>query len=133
MPNVHIDWIAVVLASVVNMAVGFLWYSRQFFGLEWSRLTGRKLSEMSSNAGYVLTTLGAFVQSWILAHFLNYSGSTSFAQGAVTGFWLWLGFTGITSALSLVFEKRPTKLWIINAGYFLVVLVINGGLIASLS
>jgi hypothetical protein len=50
----------------------------------------------------------------------------------VTGFWLWLGFVAVTVAVSIVFERRSWMLWKINAGYFLLVLLINGGLLAIL-
>jgi hypothetical protein len=49
----------------------------------------------------------------------------------VTGFWIWLAFVAITMATNYMFESRPWKLWQINTGYFLVVLLINGGLLAA--
>jgi len=37
----------------------------------------------------------------------------------------------IETAVNMVFEGRSWHLWKINAGYFLVVLLINGGLLAA--
>jgi hypothetical protein len=71
------------------------------------------------------------VQAWILVHFVRYGGALSFIRGAEIGFFLWLGFVCITSLVHQVFEGRPWRLWQINAGYFLVVLLINGGLLAA--
>lgn len=133
MPSVDINYWAIILAAVVNMAVGGVWYSQSLFGKQWSKLTAKKIEDMRDNArtGYALTTAGALVQAFVLAHFVRYAGSTSAADGAVTGFWLWLGFTAITMAANSIFEGRPWKLWQINAGYFLVVLILNGAILAA--
>ncbi len=136
MPDVDINWGAVVVAALINMVVGAAWYSRSLFGKEWAKLTGRKLEEMSGGGvGYGVAAAGALVQAWVLAHFVVYSGATTgtspFWKGLVTGFWIWLGFTAIVVAMRVAFEGHSWMLFKINAGYFLVVLLINGGLLAA--
>ena len=132
MPSVDINWLAVVVAAVVNMVVGFLWYSKMLFAKDWSKATGKKMEDMSGGGmGYLFTTLGALIQAWVLAHFVRYAGSDTFWQGLVTAFWLWLAFVAVVMATNYMFESRPWRLWQINAGYFLVVLLINGGLLAA--
>lgn len=132
MPDVDINIWAVLVAAVVNMVAGTIWYSKGLFGKEWSKLVGRKLEEMSGGGmGYAVAAVGALVQAYILAHFVQYTGSTTFWDGLVTGFWLWLGFIAVAIAVNLVFEGRTWALWKINAGYFLIVLLINGGLLAA--
>ena len=131
MPGVDINYGAVLIAGLVNMLLGSLWYSKGLFGKEWAKLTGRKMEEMQgAGSGYVITTIGALVQAWILAHFVVYAGSNTFGEGVVTAFWLWLAFVAVVMATNIVFEGRPWKLWKINSGYFLLVLVINGGILA---
>lgn len=132
MPDVDINVWAVLVAAVISMVVGSFWYSKGLFGKEWAKLVGRKLEEMSGGGrGYVAAAVGALVQAYILAHFVQYAGATSVFDGLVTGFWLWLGFVAVVTAVHLVFEGRSWALWKINAGYFLVVLLINGGLLAA--
>jgi hypothetical protein len=132
MPSVDINYGAVLVAALVNMVVGALWYSKPLFAKEWAKLTGRKMEDMGGGGrGYGVAAIGALVQAWILAHFVAYAGSTTTVDGLVTGFWLWLGFVAVTSAVHLVFEGRSWNLWKINAGYFLVVLLINGALLAA--
>lgn len=131
MPSVEINYWAVIVATVVNMVVGSFWYSKSLFGKEWAKLVGRKINDMQGGGtSYALTTIGAFVQAWVLAHFIVYAGSNTFWEGIVTAFWLWLAFTAVVLATNTVFEGRSWKLWKINADYFLLVLVINGGLLA---
>jgi hypothetical protein len=132
MPSVDVHWLAVIVAAVVNMVVGAVWYSKPLFAKEWSKLTGRKMEDMGGGGmGYGVAFVGALIQAWILAHFVVYAGSSSFTDGLVTGFWLWLGFVAVATAVNMVFEGRSWNLWKINAGYFLVVLLINGGLLAA--
>ncbi|MDB5163830.1 MAG: hypothetical protein JWS12_448 [Candidatus Saccharibacteria bacterium] len=132
MPNVSINWLAVLVAAVINMVVGAAWYSPSVFGKTWSKLVGRKMEDMRSNAGpgYAITTVAALVQAYILSLFVGYAGVDTVARGALVGFMLWLGFAAATSISDTVFAGRPWKLWQINTGYYLVVLVVNGALLA---
>jgi uncharacterized protein DUF1761 len=131
MPSVHINWLALVVAALINMVIGSLWYSKAGFGKPWAKVTGRHPGEMGGgNWAYAITTVGSLLQAWILLHFVRYAGALSFPRGAEIGFFLWLGFVAITSLVHHTFEDRPWRLWQINAGYFLVVLLINGGLLA---
>lgn len=132
MPSVDINWGAIIVAALINMVVGAVWYSKPLFAKEWSKLTGRKMEDMGGGGtGYGVAAVGALLQAWILAHFVVFAGSTTFWKGLVTGFWLWLGFIAVATAVNMVFEGRSWHLWKINAGYFLVVLLINGGLLAA--
>lgn len=129
MPHVDVNLTAVLVAALINMVVGAVWYSPALFAKEWSKLVGRK--EMGNGAqGYVVTFIGALVQAWILAHFVSWAVAITAAQGAMVGFMLWLGFTAITQGVNTVFAGTRKKLLAINTGYFLVVLVINGALLA---
>jgi hypothetical protein len=131
MPSVDVNWWAVLAAAVINMVIGAIWYSPSGFGKSWMKVTGHKMGGGSPNTAYAVSTIGALLQAWILVHFVRYAGSTTFWKGAWTGFWLWLAFVGVVMATNIVFEGRDWKIWKINAGYFLVVLVINAGLLAA--
>ena len=131
MPSVDINWWAVIAATVINMMVGGLWYSKNLFGQEWATLTGGKLDDITGGKVYGLLAVGALVQTFVLVHFVRYAGSTTFWKGLVTGFWLWLGFMAVIIAARVVVEKKPWAEWKIYAGYYFVVMLINGGLLAA--
>jgi Protein of unknown function (DUF1761) len=138
MESVDINWLALVVAVIINTVVGSLWYSPNLFGKEWSKLVGRKLSDMTKNAssGYALTTVGAFVQAYILAHFVSFAAYfyptySNFSVGVLTGLWAWIAFVAIPQGANTIFAGTRKKLWAINTGYVLIVLVINGVLLAS--
>jgi len=132
MPSVDINWWAIVVATIINIGLISIWYSKNFFGKQWARLAGRKLEDMiGSGRGYITAAAGSLLQAYILAHFVTYTGANTFWKGLVSGFWLWLGFVAVVIAINLMFEGKSWALWRINAGYFLVVLLINGGLLAA--
>ena len=132
MPGIEINYLAVLAAAALNMVIGALWYSPLLFAKEWAQLAGKRMDELrgDSRLGYGVAVLGAVLMSYILAHFVQYTGSTTLAEGATTGFWLWLGFVAVTSATNSMFAGRPWGLWRIDAGYFLVVLIATGALLA---
>jgi hypothetical protein len=133
MPSVDINWWAVIVAAVVNMAIGGIWYAPNVFGKHWAKLTSHKADGKMSmaNSGYAVSAIGALVQAWILVHFIRYAGSTTFWKGLITGFFIWLGFVLIVMAAMNAFEGRKWQLVKINSGYWLLVLLINGGLLAA--
>lgn len=133
MPSVEINWWAVIVAALINMAIGGIWYSPSVFGKYWAKLTGHKTEGGMSmaNLGYAVSIVAALVQAFILVHFVRYAGSTTFWKGLVTGFWLWLAFVAVVMAAMNAFEGRKWDLVRINAGYWLLVLLINGGLLAA--
>lgn len=132
MPSVDVNWLAVVAAAVINMVVGAVWYMPDVFGKEWSKLVGRKMEAMKEGAAsaYALTTLGALVQAWVMAYFVAWAVATTAMEGALVGLMLWVGFVAVTQGVNTVFAGGRKKLWAINTGYFLVVLVANGVLLA---
>ena len=130
MLNGDINFVAVLLAAIVNMIVGSFWYSPSLFGKQWAKLMGRSTDEMrGANAGYAIAAACALAQSYILAHFVQYAGATTASEGAQVGFWLWVGFVAVTTAVTNVFAGGSWKLWKINVGYFLVVLIVSGALL----
>lgn len=82
-------------------------------------------------AGYGIAIVGALLQAWVLAHFVAYAGSNTFLKGLVTGFWIWLGFMAVGIAVGAAFEGRKWDYFKVTAGNILVVMLINGGLLAA--
>lgn len=127
----NVNYLAVLVAAVINMVVGALWYSKAMFAKPWMKLTGKKMEDMNGAAsGYAIAMVGALVQAFVMANLVRDVGAATVGAGATLGFLLWLAFTGITSAVTNVFSGNSWKLWQINTGYFLVVLVVNGALLA---
>jgi len=126
-----VNWIAVLAAAVVNMVVGFLWYSKALFGKKWIQAAGISDSEMKgAGKAYIWSFVGAILMALVLSVFVGYGASDTWT-GIQIGFWVWLGFIMPVGLSSVLFEKTKTTLFWINMGYYLAVLAINGAILAN--
>lgn len=126
-----LNWWAVITAALIYMVLGSVWYSKNGFGKQWSKLSGRKIEDMAGgNMGYGVMTAAALIQAFILANLVLDVGATTMSDGLQLGLILWLGFVAVTALGDVLFGGRPWKLWQINTGYYLVVLLINGWLLS---
>lgn len=74
MPVADINYVAVLVAALIFMAVGFVWYALPVFGKSWMKETGLKEADLKAGpgTGYVLAMLGGLFQAYVLAHFVDY-------------------------------------------------------------
>ena len=134
-PAVSINYLAVLVAAIASIAVGFLWYG-QLFGKVWMQLMAfdKKKIDAAKKKGmgktYALGFLSTLIMSYILAHFVDYTQSKTFVDGAIAGIWLWLGFIATVQIGSVLWEGKPVKLYVINTLHYLVTLIIMGGILA---
>lgn len=141
MPEIVINYWAVLGGAVGSMVIGFLWYG-PLFGKAWADMMGFKFdspeakAEMQKKAmpGYAASFVGALVMGYVLAHSLvfasAYTNTEGVSAGLMVGFWNWLGFI-VPVTIGVVFwENKPWKLWCINAGYWLALLLFMGVLLA---
>ncbi|MFQ5797138.1 MAG: DUF1761 domain-containing protein [Bacteroidota bacterium] len=135
MAEVDINLLAVLVAAIASMIVGAVWYSPALFAKRWLALMKKseaELEQMKKKAprAYALSFVGALVMSYVLAHIVDCAQATTVAGGLESGFWLWLGFVGTTNLSGVLFEDRPTGLYLINMGHYLVSLLIMGAILA---
>jgi hypothetical protein len=132
----NINWLAVVAATVVNMVLGTVWYMPAVFGNAWMKELG-KTREQLGNPGpaYALMLIGSFVQATVLAALVTalqgFAKTSGPADGAMIGLVTGIGFVATTFLGEAVFSGKSAKLYLINVGYYLVALVINGALLAA--
>ena len=130
-----INYLTVLVAAILNMAVGALWYSPTLFGKAWMELVGFKPEDAQKRmAGmqraYSLTFVASFVMAYALARVLWYAKVTTVGGGVLIGLLAWIGFVATTHGSNYLFEGKPFRLFTINTGYSLVALVIMGALLA---
>ncbi len=134
MTPVSINYLAVLVAAVVPMVLGGLWYSPLLFAKKFMALVGKTQEELKKHFNpardYGLSFLTALVMSYILAHFVSYTRATTIGSGMQTGFWLWLGFVVTTNSSTVIFEGRKSGLYWINMGYNFVCLLVMGAILA---
>lgn len=131
MPQVEVNYIAVVVATLFSMILGSFWYSNALFGKIWQEDSKVEMGKVAATKAYVLTTVGALVLAYVTALFLGMLNVTTIQGGVQTGFWIWLGFVATTSLVHHVFEGKPMRLYFVNIGYHLVELMVIGAILAT--
>lgn len=124
--EINISWLAVVVATVVGMAIAGLWYGRWGFVGVWRGLTG-VTEEDSKRVGkrpfavllpsILVTALALAAGSSIASGFF---GSDSIWLALAVGIVAWFGFSLSTLVQHNAFEQKPTRLTMINCAYQLV-------------
>ncbi|RJQ33979.1 DUF1761 domain-containing protein [Candidatus Parcubacteria bacterium] len=137
---VPINYVAVLVAAVAAMVLGYVWYG-PLFGKQWMAFMGmtpETMEKMKNDPagknkmyfGYGAQFVGALVMAYVLAHSLVFASAYMNVSGAIgglqAGFWSWLGFVAPTTMGMVLWEGKPWTLWMIVAGYWLVNLLLMG-------
>lgn len=132
MVDMMVNYVAVIAGTVISMVVGFLWYG-PLFGKQWMRMMGMKKEDIKpeeGNKAMLMMVLPALITAYVMAVFVKSLAATDAVSGAMVGFWAWLGFVATVGASSVLFEKKPTNMYLLNQGHYLVVFAILGALFA---
>lgn len=64
----NVNWIAVLVGTVVSFLLGWLWYSPKLFGRKWAEGVGVELGSASSApaAAMVVQLMATFLLSWVV-------------------------------------------------------------------
>jgi Protein of unknown function (DUF1761) len=157
----QMNYLAVLVAALVTLPVGFIWYNKNVFGTIWMRETG--ITEESAKKANMLKIFGltllfsfmlAFILPTIVIHqvgALQLTGGDltkvkpsytafiadyahnfrTFKHGALHGFMAGLFIILPAIGINAQFENKSWKYILINAGYFIVCLTIMGGIICA--
>ena len=130
------NWLSLVIAAVIPMIVGSIWYHPKLFGKAWMKGIGMTEEKMKS-ANMGLTYGLAFVMSFLIGFFLlgfnNGLGQEgefdTFGHGVAHGLVLTIFFIMPVLLTKKLFEQSSWKnLWI-NIGYWGVSLMLMGGVV----
>ena len=114
----EVSWLAVALSALSSLVLGGIWYSPALFAKAWQSAVG--LSDEQLKSGNMALTFGlTFVLSFIAAAVFAMFLGTEMSVGAATaaGFSAGLCWVAAAFGINYLFERRPLKLWLINAGY----------------
>ena len=131
-----IKYPAVIVATLVHYFLGGLWYSPLLFAnkflqiINWPPEKVTEIQNQSHAKELVIAFVTSLVLVYILAHFVQYTKSTTAMAGIQTAFWLWLGFIATTQLATVLFEQRPLGLYLLNVGYQFVGCAIAGAILA---
>jgi Protein of unknown function (DUF1761) len=124
---------AVMVAWLINMGIGALWYSPAGFAKPWSKHTGVDIMSIPTNeANRIISfvALSALVQALTLAVVLRSMDVVNAAEGLVAGVVLWFGLVAATTVGVTLYSRKSWKFLWLNSSYFLIVMSINSVILA---
>lgn len=127
-----LNYWAIIIAWLINCAVGAYWYSPVGFGKLWAKLSGvnhLELPEKEATNTLFAIILSAAVQVAVLALLLNSLATTEIVDGVLVGIAIWAGFIGASTIGNTLYQRLGWKFWWLNASYFLLVLIVNSALL----
>ena len=141
----NVNWIALVVAALSTLVIGFLWYG-PLFGKAWMKETG--MTEEKARQGSMPLRLGLSVVLAFVAVFFIYVNSVvsggippdelhslsdprylTFGHGALHGVMISLFVVMPALVTNAMYEQRSFKYMLINVGYWVVSFAIMGGIV----
>ncbi|WP_332762836.1 DUF1761 domain-containing protein [Pseudarthrobacter sp.] len=133
----QINWLAVALAFVLSMAIGFVWYLPAVLGKRWMAAIGKTeedLKNISGGAGiWVPMMVTAALTAVLLAVLISKLGLDNAAAGGLFALVLGLVFRAGGHVIHNGFAGRPTTVTLIDSGHDLLAMTVAGAIIGAMS
>ena len=129
--------IAIIVVTLIGFLLGGLWYSPLLFVKPWMReMKITKESAKAANAGKGPMMFGGailftLVSTIALAALLSARHIISPVKGAEFGFFVGVALVGAREATNALFESRTLKHFLIVAGHDVVLLTVQGAILAA--
>ena len=132
----EIHWLAVLAASVAGFLVGGLWYG-PLFGKAWQAARGLSDEALKSGANmpliFGLTFVLNIVSAFVLDHTLGTYGDPDMSLSLMIAGGIALGFVIPAMGVNYLFSRMSLRLFLIDAGYWLVIYCLMGAILDLLS
>jgi len=130
-----VDTWAIVLAAGAGYIVGAAWYMA--LSKPWMAAHGfthETLKADKSPLPFILAFVGNLVIATALAGVVGHLGvgQVTLKNAVISAAALWLGFVATTLAVNYSFGRRPLRLFLIDAGHWLAVFVVQGIVIGAM-
>lgn len=129
--NVNV-W-AVLLAALVYLIIGSLWYSPLLLGNMWLKLKGFTDEDFKSARPIwkimLVNYIFAFLAAFSLAMFLGAESDTVF--GVIAGALVAIFWITTSKASNVLYENQPVKLWLLHAGFDFLAYVAMGAIVGG--
>ena len=131
--NFGVNYLAVVVATVVALVIGFIWYSPRVFGNRWMAYLGTTQAQLGNPGptGMLVGVVASLINAWVLAVLALNLGGKSVTDGILLGVLAWLGFMATITAAQISFEKKSWGLWVLNNAHNLLVQVIMAAIVTA--
>ena len=133
----QINWLAVALAFISSMAIGFVWYMPAVLGKRWMAAIGKTEEDLKSIGGgagiWVPMMVAAALTAVLLAVVIGKLGLDNAAAGGWFALVLALVFRAGGHVIHNGFAGSPTTVTVIDSGHDLLAMTVAGAIIGAMS
>ena len=124
-----VNWLAVLIAAIANMAIGALWFSPMLFGKSWMQLSGMtsakiKVAKKGMMQKYSVAFIGSLLMAYVLAVIFELTSTITLATASKMAVLVWLGFIVPVMLGVVLWEGKPVTLYLMNVLYYLVAVLV---------
>ena len=155
------NFLAILIAALSTLFIGFIWYSDKVFGTVWMQEAGLNKEHMENGnmikiliLSFLYSFLLAFMMQFIVIHQFGAMGMIggdptkalpsytnfmadyaiafrSFKHGALHGFMAGVFFALPIVAINALFERKSWEYIAIHAGYWIITLMVMGAIVCG--
>ena len=132
----QLNWVAVIVGTVVYFTIGEVWFTPILFGRPWQRSIGwdpSRTAPQMNPVTYAVPAVLYLLASIATGMLAAATGSTTFGSGIVLGLVVAVGYALVVIANDAVFDPNkpePVTWFVITGGYNLVGLLIVAVLVS---
>lgn len=124
-----VNWLAVVLAAVASMALGMAWYT--VLSKQWIAATGKSRDELPGAGRQGAPIVWAAICQLVMAYFIALitpplTNEVTVTSAILVGVNMWVGFIITAMILNHRYQNRTWMLTVIDGGYLLGVVIVQG-------
>jgi hypothetical protein len=127
-----VNWLSVVVASLLSFGIGGLWYSGIMFGKLWQK-ESKLTDEDIRNANMLLIFGTTFILEFIAALFLEVflGPDATVMSGIKFAAIVSLAWISTSFGVNYLFARKSLKLFLIDSGYCMVYFIVMGAIIGA--
>ncbi len=130
-----INHLAIFVAAVAAWLGGAVYYG--LLAKPWVTAQGKTMAQFKAEndakkgtfagfAPYILSFLAEIAMAWVLAGMIGHLGTVTIRTAVISGLFVWAGFMLTTMLVNNAFGGRRYMLTVIDAGHWLLVVVLMG-------
>jgi hypothetical protein len=130
-----INYLAVIIAALAAFGLGAVWYT--ILSRAWLKAIGKSEADLKAQRGparavpFAISIVALLIMAWMLAGLLGHLNDVNIRGGAISGFFIWIGFVITTMGVNHAFGGAKPMLTLIDGGYWLAVLILMGAVIGA--
>jgi Protein of unknown function (DUF1761) len=129
-----INHLAIFIAAVVAWLAGAIyytvlakpWVAAQGLTVEQHKAMIAAKTGMAKFAPYLLAFVADLAMAWVLAGMVGHLGAVTVRSAVISGLFVWAGFVVTTILVNNAFAGRRYMLTLIDAGHWLLAVVLMG-------